>query len=101
MTKELGIDAAVMGLVFSAFSWTYAAAQIPGGIFLDRFGSKLTYFLSITFWSLFTLLQGLAGVFPSPLPFRFGRGVSESPCFPTNSRIVGTWFPQQERAFAT
>jgi ACS family D-galactonate transporter-like MFS transporter len=101
MTKELGIDAAVMGLVFSAFSWTYAAAQIPGGIFLDRFGSKLTYFLSITFWSLFTLLQGFAGGLTSLLAFRFGLGVSESPCFPTNSRIVGTWFPQQERAFAT
>ena len=39
VTKELGLDAAVMGLVFSVFSWTYAAAQIPGGVFLDRFGA--------------------------------------------------------------
>ena len=30
MTRELGLDAVVMGIVFSAFSWTYAAAQIPG-----------------------------------------------------------------------
>ena len=37
LTKELGIGAAVMGIMFSAFSWTYAASQIPGGIFLDRF----------------------------------------------------------------
>jgi len=101
MTKELGIDAATMGLVFSAFSWTYAAAQIPGGIFLDRFGSKRTYFLSVVFWSAFTLLQGFAGGLTSLLTFRFGLGVSEAPCFPTNSRIVGTWFPQQERALAT
>jgi len=101
MTKELGIDAATMGLVFSAFSWTYAAAQIPGGIFLDRFGSKRTYFLSVVFWSAFTLLQGFAGGLTSLLTFRFGLGVSEAPCFPTNSRIVGTWFPQQERARAT
>ena len=28
-----------MGLVFSAFSRTYAVAQVPGGVFLDRFGS--------------------------------------------------------------
>jgi ACS family D-galactonate transporter-like MFS transporter len=101
MTQELGIGAAVMGVVFSAFSWTYAAAQIPGGVFLDKFGSKLTYFLSITFWSLFTLLQGFATGLGSLLAFRFGLGVSEAPCFPTNSRIVGTWFPQQERARAT
>lgn len=46
-----------MGIIFSAFAWTYALAQIPGGMFLDRFGNKLTYALSIFFWSLFTLLQ--------------------------------------------
>jgi len=101
LTKDLGLDAAVMGLVFSAFSWTYAVAQIPGGVFLDRFGSKLTYFLAITFWSLFTLLQALATGLYSLLFFRFGLGVSEAPCFPTNSRVVGTWFPQSERARAT
>lgn len=101
MTKELGIDAAIMGLVFSAFSWTYAVAQIPGGVFLDRFGSKLTYFLALTFWSLFTLLQGVAVGVKSLLLFRFCLGVSEAPCFPTNSRVVSTWFPQHERARAT
>src|SRR5471032_2896116 len=101
MTKELGIDAAVMGLVFSAFSWTYALAQIPGGVFLDRFGSKVTYFLALTFWSLFTLLQGFAVGLKSLLLFRFGLGISEAPCFPVNSRVVATWFPQHERARAT
>ena len=101
LRQDLGIDAAWMGVVFSAFSWTYAAAQIPGGVFLDRFGAKLTYFLSITFWSLFTLLQGFASGLGSLLVFRFGLGVSEAPCFPANSRIVGTWFPQGERARAT
>ena len=98
---ELAIDAATMGIVFSAFSWTYAAMQIPGGIFLDRFGTRLTYFLSLIFWSLSTLLHGVATNLASLLTFRFALGVSEAPCFPTNSRVVATWFPQQERAFAT
>jgi len=101
LTRDLGIDAAVMGLVFSAFSWTYAAAQIPGGVLLDRLGSKLTYFLSITLWSFFTLLHSVTGGIGSLLALRLGLGVSEAPCFPTNSRIVSTWFPQSERATAT
>ncbi len=33
LTKELGISAAMMGLLFSVFSWSYVAAQIPGGLF--------------------------------------------------------------------
>lgn len=101
MTKELGIDAAVMGLVFSAFSWTYAFFQIPGGLFLDRFGSRVTYFLALAFWSAFTLVQGFAFGLKSLLLARFLLGASEAPCFPTNSRVVATWFPQQERARAT
>ena len=97
LTAELGIDAAMMGIVFSAFAWTYALAQIPGGIFLDRFGNKVTYFLALTLWSLFTMFHGLA----VGLKTRFGLGVSEAPCFPVNSRVVSAWFPQQERAKAT
>ncbi|WP_176057525.1 MFS transporter [Paraburkholderia sp. BCC1876] len=101
LTKELGINAALMGLLFSVFSWSYVASQIPGGLFLDRFGSKLTYFLSMTFWSLFTLAQGLVHGIGALFVFRLGLGVSEAPCFPTNSRVVATWFPQNERAMAT
>ncbi|MGF6964761.1 ACS family D-galactonate transporter-like MFS transporter [Paraburkholderia sp. WC7.3g] len=101
LTKELGINAALMGLLFSVFSWSYVASQIPGGLFLDRFGSKLTYFLSMTFWSLCTLAQGLVQGIGGLFAFRLGLGVSEAPCFPTNSRVVATWFPQSERAMAT
>lgn len=101
LTHELGINAAIMGIVFSAFAWTYALAQIPGGLFLDRFGNKITYFLSLTLWSLFTLFHGMAVGIKSLLLCRFGLGVSEAPCFPVNSRVVSAWFPQQERAKAT
>ncbi len=101
LTRELGIGAAVMGIMFSSFSWTYVLAQVPGGLFLDRFGSKITYYLSMTFWSLFTLLQGFVGGVGTLLACRLGLGFSEAPCFPTNSRVVATWFPQKERAMAT
>lgn len=101
LTAELGIDPAIMGILFSAFAWTYALAQIPGGLFLDRFGNKVTYFLSLTLWSLFTLFHGMAVGLKTLLLCRFGLGVSEAPCFPVNSRVVSAWFPQQERAKAT
>src|ERR1700693_4995465 len=47
LSKDLRLSPAIMGLVFAAFSWTYAVSQIPGGILLDRIGVRLTYFLSI------------------------------------------------------
>lgn len=101
ISADLGLNAAMMGLVFSAFSWTYAASQIPGGILLDRLGTKFTYWLALTVWSLFTGLQGLAQGLFSLLGLRLLVGAAEAPCFPANSRVVATWFPQQERARAT
>ncbi|KLY31708.1 MFS transporter, ACS family, D-galactonate transporter [Klebsiella oxytoca] len=101
LTSEIHIDPAMMGIVFSAFAWTYALAKIPGGMFLDRFGNKLTYALSIFFWSTFTLLQSFSVGLKSLLLLRLGLGISEAPCFPVNSRVVSKWFPQHERARAT
>ena len=100
LTKELGLTAASLGIVFSAFSWSYALLQIPGGVFLDRFGTRTTYTLALTLWSGFTALMGLVAGLPSLILTRIGVGVFEAPCFPANSRILATWFPQNERARA-
>jgi ACS family D-galactonate transporter-like MFS transporter len=100
LTKELGLTAAAMGIVFSAFSWSYALLQIPGGIFLDRFGTRITYSAALTLWSGFTAFMGLVSSLPMLLFTRIGVGIFEAPCFPANSRILATWFPQNERARA-
>jgi ACS family D-galactonate transporter-like MFS transporter len=100
LSRDLELTAAQMGLVFSAFSWSYALLQIPGGIFLDRFGTRLTYFLAVVFWSVFTALMAAARSLPALIATRIGVGVFEAPCFPANSRVLATWFPQHERARA-
>ncbi len=100
LSQDLGLNAAAMGLVFSAFSWSYALAQIPGGLLLDRIGVRLTYFWSVALWSLFTALQGVATGLGTLVGFRLGLGAAEAPCFPANSRVLVSWFPQHERARA-
>jgi len=100
LTEDLGLTAAKMGLVFSAFSWSYALLQIPGGIFLDRFGTRVTYFIAVVSWSVCTALMGLVRSLNSLILTRIGVGVFEAPCFPANSRILAIWFPQHERARA-
>jgi MFS transporter, ACS family, D-galactonate transporter len=100
MSRDLGLTAAQLGLVFSAFSWSYAALQIPGGVFLDRFGTRVTYFIAVVMWSAFTALMAATRSLQGLILTRIGVGVFEAPCFPANSRILATWFPQQERARA-
>jgi ACS family glucarate transporter-like MFS transporter len=105
--KALGLSPVEMGFVFSAFAWSYVAAQLPGGWLLDRFGSKTTYFFSIFLWSLFTMLTGgvgfLAGgaAVAALFALRFVVGAAEAPSFPGNSRITSAWFPTHERGLAS
>ncbi|NUA45762.1 D-galactonate transporter [Dickeya solani] len=98
--KEFGITKTQMGYIFSAFAWTYTLCQIPGGWFLDRVGSKVTYFIAIMGWSIATLLQGFATGLASLIGLRAVTGLFEAPAFPTNNRMVTSWFPEQERASA-
>jgi ACS family glucarate transporter-like MFS transporter len=105
--KALGLSPVEMGFVFSAFAWSYVAAQLPGGWLLDRFGSKITYFFSIFLWSLFTLLTGAVGFLTGAAAvgalfvLRFLVGAAEAPSFPGNSRITSAWFPTHERGLAS
>ena len=93
LSKDLGLTPTEMGLVFSAFSWSYAFLQIPGGIFLDKFGTRFTYFISIGLWSFFTALMGAVSSLVGLVLTRIGIGIFEAPCFPANSRVLATWFP--------
>lgn len=101
MSAELGFSAATMGMLLSAFAWAYALMQVPGGCFLERFGPRITYTISLFFWSLFTMVMGLGHSFLSLFGIRMAIGAAESPAFPTNSRVVAAWFPDHERATAT
>src|SRR5665213_1923236 len=101
VASEFHLSPEVMGILLSAFSWAYVAGQIPGGMLLDRAGARLTYFVAVTGWSVFTLFHGLASGLYSLMGARLGLGIFEAPCFPTNNDVVTTWFPQQERARAT
>jgi len=98
--KDLNLTSVELGLIFSAFGWAYAALQIPGGWMVDRFGPRIMYTFSLFTWSLATLLQGFARGFAGLFGLRLAVGVFEAPAFPTNNRIVTSWFPDKERASA-
>ena len=57
LRHEFGIDDVGFGYLLSAFGWTYAIAQIPVGILLDRYGVKLVGRISTFCWSIFSLLD--------------------------------------------
>ncbi|WP_063552542.1 MFS transporter [Burkholderia territorii] len=98
--KELNIDPVRAGLVFSAFGWTYALMQIPGGWLVDKISPRVLYAGALALWSAATVLLGFAGSFVGLIVLRLAVGALEAPAYPINNRVVTTWFPTRERASA-
>lgn len=101
LQSAFGISPVTFGYLLSAYSWTYAAFQLPSGIILDRFGVKLIGRFGTLLWSVASfaaaISTGLAGFFGA----RLLLGVGEAPTFPANAKAIGYWFPAQERSLAT
>jgi len=50
--RDFGITPKAMGLLMSAFFWTYAAFQLPAGTLIDRIGIRWIYAAAFLTWSL-------------------------------------------------
>jgi sugar phosphate permease len=96
---EFGLDKITMGWTSSAFNWTYALLQMPGGWFADRFGPRIVLALAIGWWSLFTGVTGLAGGAMSLGLARGLFGAGEAAAFPSASRALVPWLPADQRAW--
>ncbi len=104
---DLHLTPIKLGYLLSGFSWAYAAAQLPSGWLLDRFGTKYVYGISILIWSALAALVGFAGFLTGAAAFatifilRLLSGLAQAPVFPGNGRVVAAWFPSTERGTAS
>ena len=96
-----GISSVQFGYLLSAYSWSYAALQLPCGVLLDRFGVKLVGRVSTFLWSVASFAAAAATGVGSFFAARLLLGVGEAPTFPANSKAIGYWFPSRERSLAT
>ena len=97
---ELGLNAAQMGFILSAFFWSYAAMQLPAGSLVDKFGVRVSLALTVCWWSLFTIFGGLAQSISQLVGARLMIGAGEAFNLPSSVKIAFNWFPRTERAIA-
>lgn len=100
LREELNLTTVQMGLIFSAFAWTYSSLQIPGGIIVDYVRPRILYPFMLVLWSIATLVQGLVNSIGALIGCRAAVGLFEAPSYPCNNKIVTSWFPEKERASA-
>jgi len=98
---SFGLSLVAFGYLSSAFSWTYAAMQMPAGILLDRLGVRRVGRISALLWSVASFAAALSPGLNWFFGARLVLGVSESPTFPANAKALGYWFTREERSLAT
>jgi ACS family glucarate transporter-like MFS transporter len=104
MLKALGLQSVSdLKWAFAAFGFAYAVFEIPSGWLGDVYGPRRTLIRIVLWWSLFTALTGMAGLFGGLLflvvvQFLFGMG--EAGAYPNITRALHNWFPFQERGLA-
>lgn len=101
LDREIGWTNAQFGWVNSAFQLAYGAGLLGFGWFVDRFGTKTGYAVSIAAWSVAAIAHSLVGSVGGFLAARSALGLGEAGNFPSAIKAVALWFPKRERAFAT
>jgi sugar phosphate permease len=97
---DLKLSNTELGLAFSAFAYPYALFQLIGGYFGDRFGARLTLFVSGIIVCAATAATGAVGGLASLLAARLALGIGEGATFPTATRAMAAWVPERNWGFA-
>lgn len=97
---ELGFTTVEYSYITSAFLASYTVMYLVSGRLVDWLGSKRSFTIFVTGWSLSTMLHFFAR---TPFQFagcRFLLGATEPANFPAGVKAVSEWFPMRERALA-
>src|SRR5579863_9388954 len=94
ISKEFGFSKDTMGIIFSAFIWSYSLFQVPGGWLGDRFGPRKVLSTIMAYRTVIAVITTTAVGFYSFWGIRFSLGIGEAGAFPTATRAMQMWYPR-------
>jgi MFS transporter, ACS family, D-galactonate transporter len=100
LKDELGISPSQLGLLLSAFFWSYASLQLFAGWLVDRVDVNWVFAGGFFLWSAATAATGVARTFVVLLLLRLLLGIGESVTYPSYSKIIALNFPEEHRGLA-
>jgi MFS family permease len=100
--RDLHLSSYHLGLLLSALFWTYAALQLTNvsGWVVDRFNVGWILAGGFFLWSAATAFTGAANTFVLLFAMRLLVGIGESIAYPSYSRILATYFREEQRGLA-
>jgi MFS transporter, ACS family, D-galactonate transporter len=100
LKDELGISATQLGILLSAFFYTYAFLQPLAGWLVDRFNVNWIFAGGFLLWSAATAATGLVHTFAALFILRLLLGIGESVAYPSYCKVFTLHFPEEHRGLA-
>jgi MFS transporter, ACS family, D-galactonate transporter len=100
LKDELHISASQLGILLSAFFWTYTAMQFVSGWVVEKFDVNRVMAAGFLIWSLATAATGFVRGFAMLFAMRLMLGTGESVMAPSFSKIFSIHLPEHHRGFA-
>lgn len=99
--EDIAISNEDYSWITAGFIAGYAIMFTLGGVFIDKFGTKLGLALSLGIWTLASGMHSIATTVSAFILFRFILGIGEGACFPGVIKAVMEWIPIEKRSLAT
>lgn len=99
LVRDLGLDPASLGLLTAAYFLAFAAAQLPLGILLDRYGPRRVEAGLLLIAAAGALLFARAGTLGELLAGRAMIGLGVSACLMAAFKAFAQWFPPEKLPF--
>jgi len=94
--EQFHLSPVQLGVILSAFSWSYAIAQIPAGMIANWLKPRKTYFYGMLCWCIILIATTQAASYGAWVIFRIPFGIAEAITWPAASVLLARWFPRVE-----
>ena len=101
LTAEFELSPSSLGLLTSAYFLTFAVAQIPIGVFLDRYGPRQVQAVVLVFAAGGAALFGASDGFLSLLAGRALIGLGVAAALTAGLKATVLWFPKERARSST
>lgn len=90
--SSFGISGTLLGVLGSAYFYSYAIMQLPTGLMADSWGPRKTVSVFIVLAGIGSILMGVAPSLPLAILGRIMVGVGVSTVFVCNFKLLSEWF---------
>ncbi|MCE4606385.1 MAG: MFS transporter [Desulfurococcales archaeon] len=90
-----------VSLFAAVFPLIYLVISIPVGYFIDKYGFRRALITGMLFLGVFSVLRSITESFIVALAFQAVAGVGQPFVMNSVSKLVRSWFPDEETALAT